>query len=83
MARGIALVVGVLQLLGVDVTGWFSDLWDALTGIGLGYLVAGWSLQTVQTTLTALGWYFILRAAYPGRRSSTGRCSRRTPPASR
>ena len=42
-------------------------MWDALTGIGLGYLVAGWSLQTVQTTLTALGWYFILRAAYPAR----------------
>ena len=35
---GIALVVAVLQLLGVDVAGWFSDLWDALTGIGLGYL---------------------------------------------
>ena len=62
---GIAVVVGLLALLGVDVAGWFSDLWDALTGIGLGYLLAGWSLQTVQTTLTALGWYFILRAAYP------------------
>jgi uncharacterized membrane protein YbhN (UPF0104 family) len=61
----IAAVVAALQLLGVDVGGWFSDLWDALTGIGLGYLVAGWSLQTVQTTLTALGWCFILRAAYP------------------
>jgi uncharacterized membrane protein YbhN (UPF0104 family) len=62
---GIAVVVAVLQLLGVDVAGWLSDLWDALTGIGFGYLVAGWSLQTVQTTLTALGWYFILRAGYP------------------
>jgi uncharacterized membrane protein YbhN (UPF0104 family) len=63
---GIAVVVGLLQLLGVDVAGWLSDLWDTLTGIGIGYLVAGWSLQTVQTTLTALGWHFILRAAYPG-----------------
>ena len=62
---GIAVVVAVLQLLGVDVTGWFSDLWDALTGIGLGYLAAGWVFQTAQTTLTALGWFFILRAAYP------------------
>jgi uncharacterized membrane protein YbhN (UPF0104 family) len=61
----IVLVVVVLQLLGVDVAGWFSDLWDALTGIGFGYLVAGWTLQTVQTTLTAFGWYSILRAAYP------------------
>jgi uncharacterized membrane protein YbhN (UPF0104 family) len=62
---GIALVVAVLELVGVDVAGWFSDVWDALTGVGLGYLVAGWALQTAQTTLTALGWYSILRAAYP------------------
>jgi uncharacterized membrane protein YbhN (UPF0104 family) len=62
---GLALVVAVLQLLGVDATGWCSDVWDALTGVGLGYLVAGWALQTAQTTLTALGWYYILRAAYP------------------
>ncbi len=62
---GIAAVAGLLELLGVDIAGWLSDLWDSLTGIGLGYLLAGWSLQTAQTTLTALGWYFILRAAYP------------------
>ena len=62
---GIAVVIGVLQLLGVDVTGWFSDVWDALTSVGVGYLIVGWTLQTAQTTLTALGWFFILRAAYP------------------
>ena len=78
---GIAVVVVALEVLGVDIAGWFSSLWDALTGIGFGYLVAGWSLQTVQTTLTALGWYFILRAAFRARRCSTGRCSPPTPPA--
>jgi uncharacterized membrane protein YbhN (UPF0104 family) len=62
---GMALIVAALGLLGVDVAGWFERTWDALTGIGLGYLLAGWSLQTLQTTLTALGWYFILRAGYP------------------
>ena len=62
---GTVAVVAVLGLFGVDVFGWFESLWDALTGIGLGYLAAGWSLQTLQTMLTALGWYFILRAAYP------------------
>jgi uncharacterized membrane protein YbhN (UPF0104 family) len=62
---GMALIVAVLGLLGVDVVGWFESMWDALTEIGLGYLLAGWSLQTLQTTLTALGWYFILRAGYP------------------
>src|SRR4051794_30458861 len=49
---GIAVGLAVLDLLGVDVPGWFSDVWDALTGIGFGYLLAGWALQTVQTTLT-------------------------------
>jgi uncharacterized membrane protein YbhN (UPF0104 family) len=64
---GMVLVVAALELAGVDVRGWFSSLWDALTEIPLGYLAAGWSLQTVQTTLTALGWFFILRAGFPGR----------------
>ena len=48
-------------------TSWAGSrsLWDALTGIGLGYLLAGWTLQTAQTTLTAFGWYSILRVAFP------------------
>jgi uncharacterized membrane protein YbhN (UPF0104 family) len=62
---GIALAVVALELVGVDVAGWFTSLWDTLTEIPLGYLVAGWSLQTVQTALTAVGWYFILRAGFP------------------
>ena len=62
---GIAVVVAVLDVLGIDIRGWFSDLWDTLTNIGFGYLVAGWTLQTVQTTLTALAWYYILRAGFP------------------
>jgi uncharacterized membrane protein YbhN (UPF0104 family) len=62
---GIAVAVALLELVGVDVGGWFASLWDALTGIGLGYLVAGWALQLAQTTLTALGWFAILRAAFP------------------
>ena len=48
--------------------GWFSDLWDALSAIGFGYLVAGWTLQTVKTALTAFAWYSILRVAFPGGR---------------
>src|SRR3954468_19911005 len=64
----VVLALALLQVLGVDVLGWFADLWDSLTGIGLGYLIAGWVLQTVQTTLTAFGWYSILRVAFPGGR---------------
>jgi uncharacterized membrane protein YbhN (UPF0104 family) len=62
---GVVLVVFVLHLLGVDVRGWLSSLWDALSEISARYLIAGWAVQTIQTTLTALGWYFILRAGFP------------------
>jgi uncharacterized membrane protein YbhN (UPF0104 family) len=62
---GIVALVVVLNLLGVDVRGWLSSVWDALTEISLGYLLAGWAFQTVQTTLTALAWYYILRAGFP------------------
>ena len=62
---GVATLVLVLHLLGVDVSGWLSSVWDALTDISLGYLIAGWAVQTLQTTLTALAWYFILRAGFP------------------
>jgi uncharacterized membrane protein YbhN (UPF0104 family) len=62
---GIGLLVLVLQLLGVDVSGWLSEMWDTLTGISIWYLLAGWFFQTLQTTLTAVGWYFILRAGFP------------------
>src|SRR5690242_3489733 len=57
--------LAICQLLGVDVTGWLSSLWDTLGEIEARYLAAGWALQTVQTTLTALGWYFILVAGHP------------------
>jgi uncharacterized membrane protein YbhN (UPF0104 family) len=62
---GVAVVVFILHLLGVDVRGWLDSVWDALTNISFWYLLAGWAAQTVQTTLTALAWYFILRAGFP------------------
>ena len=62
---GVLGTVVVLRLLGVDVVGWLESVWDALNSISLGYLLAGWAVQTVQTTLTAVGWYFILRAGFP------------------
>ena len=62
---GIAALVALLGALGIDVVDWLETLWDTLTEISLEYLVAGLALQTVQTTLTALGWFYILRAGYP------------------
>ena len=62
---GVAVTVFVLHLLGIDVRGWLSELWDSLKSIEIQYLLSGWALQTVQTTLTAVGWYYILRAGFP------------------
>ena len=63
---GILVVLGVLQLLGVDVWDWLENLWDSVTAISIGYVLLGCFLQGAQTVLTALGWYGILRYAYPG-----------------
>jgi uncharacterized membrane protein YbhN (UPF0104 family) len=61
------LVIGAFaNLVGWDLRGWFSNLWDTISTISFGYLVAAVSLKTVQTSLTAFGWYSILRFAYPG-----------------
>ena len=63
---GIALVVVVLNLLGVDVIGWLQDLWDEIKAVPAGYIVAGLFFQTGQTVFAGLSYYGILRAAYPG-----------------
>ena len=63
---GTALVVVLLNLLGVDVIGWLSDLWDQIKAVPTGYIVAGLAFQTGQTLLAGLSYYGILRAAYPG-----------------
>jgi len=56
----------VLELLGVDVRGWLSQLWDQIKAVPAGYIVAGLLFQTGQTVLAALSYYGILSAAYPG-----------------
>ena len=63
-ALGIVVIGAFANLVGWDLRGWFSDLWDTISAISLGYLVAGVTLKTVQTSLTAFGWYSILRFAY-------------------
>ena len=61
----IVVVIGAAaNLLGWNIRGWFSELWDTISTISLGYLIAAVTLKTVQTSLTALGWYYILRFAY-------------------
>ena len=60
-----AVVLVICHLAGFDVVGWFSSLWDTMKEISVQYIVAGVFFQTIQTTLTALSWYFILQAGYP------------------
>jgi len=62
---GIALLLVVLNLLGVDVWGWIKKTWDEISSVGVGYLLAGISLQLVQTTFNGVAYYGILKYAYP------------------
>jgi uncharacterized membrane protein YbhN (UPF0104 family) len=61
---GIAAAVAILDLLGVDVRGWFSNLWDQIKSVPPGYIVGGLALQTGQTFFAGLSYYGILKAAY-------------------
>ena len=56
----------MLNLLGVNVRDWLKELWDSVKAISWVYIVLGCIFQCLQTVLTALGWYGILRYAYPG-----------------
>lgn len=63
----LTVVVGgaLAQLLGWDIAGWFTQLWDAITGISAVYVIAGCTAGFVQTTSTAFGWWAILRYGFP------------------
>jgi uncharacterized membrane protein YbhN (UPF0104 family) len=63
---GVAATVVVLNLLGIDVTGWLSSLWDQIKAVPAGYIVAGLAFQSAQTFFAGVSYYGILRAAYPG-----------------
>ena len=62
----VVVVVAFLHVAGVDVAGWFSDLWDQIRDLPFRTIVAGVTLQTGQTALAGLSYYGILKAAYPG-----------------
>ncbi len=69
---GIALVVVVLNLLGVDVVGWLQDLWDQIQEVPVGYIIAGLFFQTGQTLLAGLSTTASCALRIRGR-SSSGR----------
>ena len=61
----VALLLGLLELLGVPAFDWISDLFDKVSDVPPWAIVAGVTLESAQTSLAALAWYGILRAALP------------------
>jgi uncharacterized membrane protein YbhN (UPF0104 family) len=63
----IVVIGAAANLLGWDLRGWFKSLWDTVTTISAGSLIAAICLMIVQTTATAFAWFSILHFAYPER----------------
>jgi uncharacterized membrane protein YbhN (UPF0104 family) len=62
---GTALVLWVLDLLGVPVGDWIRTLFDKIAEVPPWAIAAGVILETLQTTFAALVWFAIVRAAFP------------------
>jgi uncharacterized membrane protein YbhN (UPF0104 family) len=63
---GVALAILALDLLGIPVSDWIHDLFRKIREVPAWAVVGGIVLQSTQTTLAAVAWLAILRAAYPG-----------------
>jgi undecaprenyl pyrophosphate phosphatase UppP len=62
---GIALVLVVLDLLGVPVADWIRQLFKEIRAVPIQAIVGGVVLDTLQTVFAAIMWLTILRAAFP------------------
>jgi uncharacterized membrane protein YbhN (UPF0104 family) len=62
---GLAALIFVLDLVGVPVGDWIRELFRKIREIPAWAVVAGIILQSLQTTLAAVAWLTILRAAFP------------------
>lgn len=62
---GLVLVIAVLDLLGVPASSWIDELLGKIDQVPLWAIGAGVALETAQTSLAALAWFGILRAALP------------------
>jgi uncharacterized membrane protein YbhN (UPF0104 family) len=67
---GVALLLALLDLLGIPASDWIRDLIKRVAEVPLWAIVAGVLLETAQTSLAALAWYGILRAALPRAKAS-------------
>jgi uncharacterized membrane protein YbhN (UPF0104 family) len=62
---GVAALILVLDLLGVPVGDWIRQLFKKIREVPAWAVLAGIVLQSLQTTLAAVAWLAILRAAFP------------------
>jgi uncharacterized membrane protein YbhN (UPF0104 family) len=62
---GVAAIIFLLDLVGIPVSDWIRTLFDKIAQVPPGAVVGGVVLETLQTTLAALAWLGILRAAFP------------------
>ena len=61
----IALVLFVLDLLGVPVADWIRHLFKEVRAVPPAAIAGGIVLETLQTVFAAVAWLTILRAAFP------------------
>jgi uncharacterized membrane protein YbhN (UPF0104 family) len=62
---GVAALIFVLNLLGIPVADWIRDLFKKIREVPAWAVAGGIVLQSLQTTLAAVAWLTILRAAFP------------------
>ena len=62
---GIALVLFLLDQLGVPVSDWIHDFFQQLRAVPAYAIAGGIVLDTLQTVFAAIAWLTILRAAFP------------------
>jgi uncharacterized membrane protein YbhN (UPF0104 family) len=62
---GVALLILVLDLLGVPASDWIRELLRKVRDVPAWAVVSGVLLETAQTSLAAMAWWGILRSALP------------------
>jgi uncharacterized membrane protein YbhN (UPF0104 family) len=62
---GVSALLWMLELLGVPALDWIRDLFDKVGQVPAWAIVSGVLLESAQTSLAALAWFWILRAALP------------------
>jgi uncharacterized membrane protein YbhN (UPF0104 family) len=62
---GLSLLIFALDLLGIPVSDWISDLFKKIREVPAWAVAGGIVLQSAQTSFAALAWLAILRAAFP------------------